>query len=215
MPPMPNSTLTAPEPVASTSSTNLPVVEEADASPEVHALYADFRERFGRPRIPGILKCFATHPPLLRHMMGLAEAMLFEGGALGRGNKELLATFLSAQNGCTYCADSHGASLLEQSGSPSLLEAALACNAASSALDPPRQALLRFVRKINDLAGRLEPNDIAEVRAAGWNDLQIAEAIHLAALFACFNRVVSAFGVPSQELLATFATHADPSAGTA
>ncbi len=40
---------------------------------------------------------------------------------------------------------------------------------------------------------------------AGWSDLQITEAIHLTALFAGFNRVVNAFGLPSQELLKMFA----------
>ena len=40
------------------------------------------------------------------------------------------------------------------------------------------------------------------MREAGWTDLQIAEAIHLTALFASFNRVVNAFGLSSQEMLA-------------
>ena len=188
-------------PPLSMPTMNLPIIEEATASPEVSALYEEFCERFGRPHVPGTLKCFATHPPLLEHMMGLAEAMLFSEGALGRSSKELIATFLSARNQCAYCADSHGAALLQQSHSPDLLQAAIACDLASPALEPSQQALLHFVGKINDHAGRLDSNDVAEVRATGWTDLQIAEAVHLAALFACFNRVVSAFGVPSQELL--------------
>jgi hypothetical protein len=36
---------------------------------------------------------------------------------------------------------------------------------------------------------------------ADWTDLQIAEAIHVTALFAAFNRIVNSFGLPSQELL--------------
>ncbi len=183
------------------TTTNLPIIEEVDASPEVRTLYAEFRQRFGRPHVPGILKCFATHPPLLEYMMGLAQSMLFSEGALGRPNKELIATFVSARNSCAYCADSHGAALLQQSRSTDLLEAAISCDLASPALDPAQRALLRFVGKINDQAGRLHPNDFAELQAANWSDLQIAEAVHLAALFACFNRVVSTFGVPSQELL--------------
>jgi alkylhydroperoxidase family enzyme len=39
------------------------------------------------------------------------------------------------------------------------------------------------------------------LRKAGWSDLQIAETIHTTALFAFFNRVVSGFGLPSQDLL--------------
>jgi len=66
---------------------------------------------------PGILKCFATHPPLLQHMMGIAEALLFADGHLTRQHKEMIATFVSVQNNCPYCADSHGYRLRVQGGS--------------------------------------------------------------------------------------------------
>jgi alkylhydroperoxidase family enzyme len=41
----------------------------------------------------------------------------------------------------------------------------------------------------------------SNLRIAGWSDLRIAETIHVNALFACFNRVASAFGLPSREQL--------------
>jgi hypothetical protein len=56
---------------------NLGAIEESEATGEVAALYQHFREHFGRPDVPGILKCFATHPPLLRHMMDLSESLIF------------------------------------------------------------------------------------------------------------------------------------------
>jgi uncharacterized peroxidase-related enzyme len=188
---------------------NLPVISEAEASPEVKRLYAQFRERFGRQQVPGILQCFATHPPLLEHMMGLAESMLFSGGALGRENKEMLATFVSSQNSCEYCADSHGFFLQSNGGSPELVAAAKTCNVESEALTAPQGALLRFVQKITNDSSSICLQDMEELRNSGWTDLQIAEAIHLAALFACFNRVVNAFGLPSQELLAVYGEHLD------
>ena len=183
-------------------ASNLQAVGEADAPPEVDRLYARFRENCGRPRVPGILQCFATHPPLLEHMMGLAESMLFSDGSLGRKNKELVATFVSARNRCSYCADSHGFYLRAQGGSADVLAAAMACDVHSTSLDPAQSALLRFAGQVTDDAQSVQPADIALLRAAGWADVQIAEAIHLTALFACFNRVASGFGLPSQGLLA-------------
>jgi uncharacterized peroxidase-related enzyme len=180
---------------------NLPIVTEANAPPDVAALYAHFRNTFGRPQVPGILQCFATHPPLLEHMMGLARTMLFTDGALGRKNKELLATFVSARNHCDYCADSHGSSLLMSGGSPDLLSAAITCDLHSASIDANQAALLRFVQKVTDDSQSINPTDIETLRAHNWTDLQIAETIHLAALFACFNRVVNAFGLQSQGLL--------------
>ena len=184
---------------------NLPAIGEDKASPEVALLYAHFRENFGRPQIPGILQCFATHPPLLEHMMGLAQTMLFVDGALDRQHKEMLSAFVSGQNHCAYCADSHGFSFRVQGGSPEALDAIMECNLESQALTPPQRALLRFAHKITEDSKAIVPADIDGLRAVGWSDLQIAEAIHVTALFASFNRIVNAFGLPSQELLAMYA----------
>ena len=183
---------------------NLPVVAEQYASPEVTRLYAKFRGDFGRPQIPGILQCFATHPPLLEHMMGLAQSMLFVDGALDRHLKEMLSAFVSAQNQCAYCTDSHGYFFRVHGGSSEALEAVLACQLESDAITPSQRALLKFASKITQDSQAIEPADIEELRDAGWSDLQIAEAIHVTALFASFNRVVNAFGLPSQDLLALY-----------
>ena len=106
---------------------NLAPVEEATASPEVQRLYGRFRQDFGRPQVPGILQCFATHPPLLEHMMALAKEMLFVDGALGRQNKELISAFVSVTNRCAYCADSHAYSFRVQGGTQAAMDAVLAC----------------------------------------------------------------------------------------
>ena len=180
---------------------NLPVVPEEGAPPEVEALYAHFRSHFGRPRVPGILQCFATHPPLLEHMIGLAKAMLFTDGALGRRQKEMLATYLSACNRCDYCADSHGFALRMHGGSEQVLAAALSGNGDSPALTPAERALLAFAGRVNESSFSLTPADIEALRHHGFTDLAIAETIHLTALFAAFNRVVNGFGLPSQNLL--------------
>jgi uncharacterized peroxidase-related enzyme len=191
-------------------STNLPIINEDDAPPEVERLYTSFRTDFGRPRVPGILQCFATHPPLLEHMMGLAQSMLFVDGALDRQHKEMIATFVSSLNSCAYCADSHGFFLRANGGSPELLTAVMECEVDSKEFTSRQGSLLRFVRKITDGAQNVTRADIELLHISGWTDLQIAEAIHVTALFACFNRVVNAFGLPSQDLLAVYANGTVP-----
>jgi uncharacterized peroxidase-related enzyme len=193
-----------------TQSANLPIVNDDDATPEVERLYTKFRTDFGRPHVPGILRCFATHPPLLEHMMGLAQSMLFIDGALDRQHKEIIATFVSSRNSCAYCADSHGFFLRTNGGSAELLTAVMACEVDSSEFTSQQSALLRFVQKITDDAQSVTRVDIELLHVSGWTDLQIAEAIHVTALFACFNRVVNAFGLPSQDLLAVYANGTPP-----
>jgi uncharacterized peroxidase-related enzyme len=190
---------------------NIPFVEESAATGEVAALYDHFRTHFGRPDVPGILKCFATHPPLLRHMMDLSEHLIFSEGSLGRKHKEMIATFVSAQNACPYCADSHGYFLRVHGGTSEALAAIQSDGLRSPELTISEQALLRFARKVNLNSHEIGGADVDLLLQAGWNELQIAEAVHVIALFATFNRVANAFGLRSQGLLALYESDAEAS----
>ena len=66
---------------------------------------------------------------------------------------------------------------------------------------PAESALLDYVRKVNEAAYKTTPEDVQRLRDAGWKEEQIAEAVYDAALFAFFNKVADAFGVPSMEYL--------------
>ena len=183
---------------------NIALIEESAATDEVAALYAHFRTHFGRPDIPGILKCFATHPPLLRHMMDLSEQLIFSDGSLGRMHKEMIATLVSTQNECPYCADSHGFFFRVHGGTSTALAAIQAGSLESPDLTAPEQGLLEFVREVNLNSNKIERRDVDALLRSGWSELQVAEAVHIAALFATFNRVANAFGLASQGLLALY-----------
>jgi len=62
-------------------------------------------------------------------------------------------------------------------------------------------ALLRYVELITNAAYKSMPEDVQSLRDHGWTEDQIAEAVYVIALFAFFNRVADAFGVPPQNYL--------------
>src|SRR5271163_4398874 len=103
--------------------TNLPVVEEAEATGEVAGAYEYFREHFGRSTVPGILKCFSSSPEMLKIIILLGSTLVFSEGVLGRRMKEMIATYVSSLNECPYCLDSHGASLCVHGGDERLVNA--------------------------------------------------------------------------------------------
>jgi alkylhydroperoxidase family enzyme len=70
-------------------------------------------------------------------------------------------------------------------------------------LTPAERVLLDYAELITKAAARSTAEDVQKLRDAGWNDNQISEAVYVTALFAFFNRVADAFGVPSQEYLST------------
>ena len=176
------------------------VVEEEQATGLVAEAYERYRKHFGRQSVPGILKCFATHPPLLEQMITLASTMLFIDGHLSRKVKEMIATQVSALNSCPYCLDSHASFLQNNGGSNDLLFSLSTGQLDDPSITPRERTLLEFVAKVTLESHKISPADINVLTNAGWNQSSIAEAVHVTGLFAFFNRVANAFGLPSQHL---------------
>ena len=65
------------------------------------------------------------------------------------------------------------------------------------------QALLKFVELVTKAAYKTSAEDVQKLRDMDWKEEQIAEAVYVTAMFAFFNRVADAFGVPSQDYLST------------
>jgi alkylhydroperoxidase family enzyme len=70
-------------------------------------------------------------------------------------------------------------------------------------LTAAERLLLDYVEQITGAAYRSTPEDVQKLRDAGWSENQIAEAVYITAMFAFFNRVADAFGVPAQNYLET------------
>lgn len=70
-------------------------------------------------------------------------------------------------------------------------------------LTAAERVLLEYVKVITDCASRSTHEDVQRLRDAGWTEDQISEAVYISAMFAFFNRVADAFGVPSMNYLVT------------
>jgi len=76
-------------------------------------------------------------------------------------------------------------------------------NLDQAGLTASERALLEYVELVTKAAYKTTAEDVQKLRDAGWKEEQIAEAVYVTALFAFFNRVADAFGVPSQEYVST------------
>ena len=83
------------------------------------------------------------------------------------------------------------------------MAAILGGNLDQAGLTAAERALLEYVERVTNAAARTTAEDVQKVRDAGWSEDQIAEAVYVTAMFAFFNRVADAFGVPSQDYLST------------
>lgn len=68
-------------------------------------------------------------------------------------------------------------------------------------LTAAERALLDYTRLITEAAYRSTHGDVQKLRDAGWSEDQISEAVYIIAMFAFFNRVADAFGIPPQHYL--------------
>jgi uncharacterized peroxidase-related enzyme len=182
---------------AAPSSANLPLADERTAPDDIRILFARYRERFGRADLPGIALCFATNAALLRGMLDIAENFVFGESLLSRRHKEMIATYVSQQNACPYCADSHGVGLVGQGGSSEVICALQDGDLNSQLLTGAELALLKFAGKVNANSAGVNRTDVEQAMSAGWTEAQVADAVHIAALFAAFNRIANGFGLPT------------------
>ena len=92
---------------------------------------------------------------------------------------------------------SHGAMLAAQNGSPGMLCALQEGDLKPQLFTSAELALLKFAGKINANSSAVTPADVEAAMLAGWTQAQLAEAVHVAALYAAFNRIANGFGLPS------------------
>jgi uncharacterized peroxidase-related enzyme len=123
--------------------------------------------------------------------------LLRGASTLSRGERELIAAYVSKRNECTYCTSSHSATAAAQlPGGAAQVEQTLAGPDAA-----PVSAKLRALLDIAGLvqvSGRMVTEDaVAKARAEGATDLEIHDTVLIAAAFCMFNRYVDGLGAPA------------------
>ena len=63
------------------------------------------------------------------------------------------------------------------------------------------KALFKFLEKVNRQSNTIVPADIVEVKAAGWPDEALYDAISVCAIFNFYNRWIDATGVQDMPVL--------------
>jgi len=65
----------------------------------------------------------------------------------------------------------------------------------TSALSDSEKALFAFLRQVNHRSYEIRPQDVEQVKHAGWSDEALYDAITVCALFNFYNRWCDAAGV--------------------
>lgn len=141
--------------------------------------------------LPGISGLMARYPGTGGVLSQLAETLLRGGESpISRGERELIAAYVSELNRTRFCSDSHSASAAAQlEGGAELVKAVLA-DAGAAPVTPLLRGLLRIAAEVQAQAQPVSERAVAAARAEGATDAHIHDTVLIAAAFCMFNRYV-------------------------
>jgi uncharacterized peroxidase-related enzyme len=114
--------------------------------------------------------------------------------ALSKVRKELIATAVSADNGCRHCTQLHGGFLGKLTTDLRLVRAPMT-DPATALLYGADRALITSALKLTRTSREVREGDVAALRAAGFSDTEIFEAAFVTAYSNYTNRVTEDLGI--------------------
>ena len=141
--------------------------------------------------LPGIRGLMAYRPETAAPLNALAELLLRnDDNTLSRGEREMIATYVSYLNDCFFCQNVHG----------SLAGYYLSCDIQeldgikhdfnSSHLSDKMKALLSIAASVQAGGKNVTAQQIDDAKKNGATDVEIHDTVLIAASFCMFNRYV-------------------------
>lgn len=141
-------------------------------------------------QLPGIRGPMAFRPETAKPLNALAEVLLRSENSLSRGDRELIATYVSSLNDCFFCQNAHGG----------IAQHYLQCDMAfidnvkkdfqSMPLSDKLKALLAIAGSVQKGGKHVTPEQVEKARSTGATDREIHDTVLIAAAFCMFNRYV-------------------------
>ncbi len=140
--------------------------------------------------LPGIRGPMAFRPETAKPLNDLVDVLLRGPHTLTPGERELIATYVSSQNDCEYCQTIHGAVAAHHLGGNEHLVATVKRDFGRAPISEKLKALLAVAGKTAEGGKRVTAADVERARALGASDLEIHDAVLIAAVFCLCNRYV-------------------------
>jgi len=147
-----------------------------------------------RGRAGARIDVFRAYPETSKAIGALHEVIMRRESAFTLGDRELMAAFVSALNGCDFCNGVHAAAA-ESFGVESGLLEALVQHMESADIPERMKPVLRFVAKLTLEPSRMVPADTDAVLAAGWDDKAVYDAVCVCGFYNFMNRYVDGTGL--------------------
>ena len=187
-------------PVRSRSATALRVDSEGHTCglewPQRPPLVALGEARESAPHItlnsdePGIRGLFRFRPEAALPLNALSEVLLCGESTLTRGERELIAAYVSALNQCRFCFYTHAAFAAVRAEEGMTLVEMVCADLGSAPVSGKLRALLAIAGAVQEGGKKVTPAHVAAARDEGATDVEIHDTVLIAAAFCMYNRYV-------------------------
>ena len=167
------------------------VIEPEQAQGRLKEIYDETLKKRGA--LAAVHKIHSLNQESLRAHMELYMTLLFGKSPLLRRERELIAVAVSRANRCAYCVGHHSDAFARYEKATARVAAAKAGRWEDFPAN--EAALCRFAEKLTLAPSASSEADVAAVKAAGYGDQAVLDAVQIAAYFNFVNRLVLGLGV--------------------
>src|SRR5450631_4419555 len=142
------------------------------------------------PDLQGIRGAMAFRPETAQPLNALVEILLQGPSTLTKGERELIATYVSSRNCTRFCASIHGAIAAAHLGGNEGLVKQVKTDFTQADISPKLKTLLAIAGKVQQDGKLVTAADVEASRKQGATDLEIHDTVLIAAAFCMYNRYV-------------------------
>lgn len=144
--------------------------------------------------LPGIRGPMAFRPETSKPLNELAEVLLRSENSLTRGERELIATYVSSLNDCFFCQNAHGGIAQHYMQCDINFIDAIKKDYQSTPISDKLKSLLSIAGSVQKGGKNVTPEQVEKAKALGATDREIHDTVLIAAAFCMFNRYVDGLG---------------------
>lgn len=157
-------------------------------NPEIKTIFDEIIEKSGK--VPAAYRAFALHPHILQANWNRTKNIL-EQGNLPISLKEMIATRISAENGCTFCLKIHSENLSKLGFSESEISAVVNDKVQNKKLD----RIMKFVTVASIFPQKISSQDFTELKKFGYSEADLLEMLTVMEMYTGYNKIIVALGI--------------------
>jgi len=157
---------------------------------------------------PGIIGPMRFRPETAKPLNELAEVLLRGPHTLTRGERELIAAYVSGGNECRFCCASHSAFAAAQLDGGIAVVNQVVADPDSAPISAKLRALLRIAAAVRQDGRTVTTELVTAARAEDATDIEIHDTVLIAAAFCMYNRYVDGLATLAPEDPEQYAMHA-------